>query len=114
MKYAYTRTYAGNQPSSRVKDLVDLAVIAHTTTADAERLIIAIDEIFARRDTHPVPAALQAPPKDWATGWRRRAADGPAGDNLLAGHQIAAALLDPVVSGRVREGSWNPAATAWE
>ena len=28
--HAYTRTYAADMPSSRVKDLVDLVVIAHT------------------------------------------------------------------------------------
>ncbi len=47
--HAYTRTYAADRPSSRVKDLVDIVVIAHTTTLDADRLIRAIGEIFQRR-----------------------------------------------------------------
>lgn len=93
--HAYTRTYAGNQPSSRVKDLVDLTVIAHTTTADSERLATAINEIFARRATHPAPTSVPPPPTDWTAGWRQRAAGVPAEANPDAGHRTVAAMLDP-------------------
>jgi hypothetical protein len=62
--HAYTRTYASDKPSSRVKDLVDLVVIAYTTTIDAEKLERATGAIFERRATDPVPAAVPAPPVD--------------------------------------------------
>jgi predicted nucleotidyltransferase component of viral defense system len=64
--HAYTRTYAADTPSSRVKDLVDLVVIANTTTIEVDRLTRAINEIFQRRATHPVPKVLPPPPSDWA------------------------------------------------
>ncbi len=67
--HAYTRTYAADMPSSRVKDLVDIVVIAHTTTIDADRLTRAIKEIFQRRGTHPVPHAVPPPPGDWGPAW---------------------------------------------
>lgn len=112
--HAYTRTYAGNQPSSRVKDLVDLAVIAHTTTVDAERLTIAISEIFARRGTHPVPATLPSPPDDWASGWRQRAAGVPVEVDPVAGHKTVAAMLDPILSEqRERQKSWDSVELSW-
>ena len=69
--HAYTRTYATDRPSSRVKDLVDIVVIARTTRIDADRLTRAIREIFQRRGTHPVPHAVPPPPGDWGPGWRR-------------------------------------------
>lgn len=49
-------------PSSRVKDLVDIVVIAYTITIDADRLTRAIKEIFQRRGTHPVPTPCHLRP----------------------------------------------------
>jgi hypothetical protein len=48
LRKSFTRAYAG-EPSSRVKDLVDLVVIANATKVDAERLREAIEEIFRQR-----------------------------------------------------------------
>jgi predicted nucleotidyltransferase component of viral defense system len=106
--HAYTRTYAGEKPSSRVKDLVDLVVIAHTTAIDAERLGRATGAIFERRATHQVPAAVPAPPVDWAPGWRKLVADMPVEGDLRAGHSAAAAFLDPVLARNVTSGRWEP------
>lgn len=47
--HAYTRIYAGGRRSTRVKDLVDVAVIAKTSVVDAAKLVEAIAEIFERR-----------------------------------------------------------------
>ena len=96
--HAYTRTYAADMPSSRVKDLVDIVVIARTTTIDADRLIHAIKEIFQRRGTHPVPHAVPSPPGDWGPGWRRLVVNVPADEDVRIGHATAASFLDPISS----------------
>lgn len=111
--HAYTRTYAGEKPSSRVKDLVDLLVIAHTTASDAERLERATGAIFERRATHPLPAAVPAPPVDWAPAWRKLVADIPVEEDVRAGHLAAAAFLDPVLARDVTSGRWDPVAREW-
>jgi predicted nucleotidyltransferase component of viral defense system len=111
--HAYTRTYAGERPSSRVKDLVDLLVIANTTELDAKRLDDAIDEIFSRRATHPRPTAVPAPPKDWAAAWRRLVMDLPADAEVDAGHQAVASFLDPVLSHVTPGGTWDPTERRW-
>jgi predicted nucleotidyltransferase component of viral defense system len=111
--HAYTRTYAREKPSSRVKDLVDLVVIANTTKIDADRLRAAIEEIFGQRATHEAPPAVPAPPADWAAPWRRLVADLPADFDVDVGHGSAAAFLDPVLSGAVRLGEWDPDERAW-
>jgi hypothetical protein len=111
--HAYTRTYAGDKPSSRIKDLVDLVVIAHTTTIDADKLELATGAIFERRATHPVPVAVPAPPVDWAPGWRRLVADMPVEGDVRAGHFAAAEFLDPVLSRNVTSGRWDPDAREW-
>jgi hypothetical protein len=110
--HAYTRAYARGQSSSRVKDLVDVVVIARTTQVDAQPLRHAIDAIFSRRAAQPVPDALPKPPADWARSWGELAAHVPAADDVAAGYALAAALLDPNLAGR-GPGTWDPEKAAW-
>ncbi|MQA88548.1 MAG: hypothetical protein GEV03_29025 [Streptosporangiales bacterium] len=58
--HAYTRTYEGGRRSTRIKDLVDLALVAEFSRPDAEILREAIEATFVRRDTHPMPRTLPA------------------------------------------------------
>ena len=111
--HAYTRSYAGDNRSSRVKDLVDLVVIANTSELDAKRLNAAIAEIFDRRATHAPPASLPAPPDDWATAWRRLVMDLPADAEVDAGHRAAAEFLDPVLAGDTDARTWDPEQRRW-
>jgi len=106
--HAYTREYAGGRRTTRVKDLVDVVVIANTSVIDATKLTEAIMVIFDRRAEHPVPASLPEPPAAWATPWRRLARDVPATEELADGYREAAALLDAVLNGTVASGEWRP------
>jgi predicted nucleotidyltransferase component of viral defense system len=110
--HAYTRTYARGQSSSRVKDLVDVVVIARTIELDAQRLRQAINAIFSRRAAQPVPDAVPQPPADWARSWGTLAAHVPADDDVAGGYAVAAALLDPILADR-ETGTWDPAEGAW-
>ncbi|MFA4928763.1 MAG: nucleotidyl transferase AbiEii/AbiGii toxin family protein [Patulibacter sp.] len=69
--HAYSRCYAGNAPSSRVKDLVDIAVVTQATPIDGDLLLEAVDSIVGRRATHDVPHRLPPPLRDWARPWER-------------------------------------------
>ncbi len=111
--HAYTRTYAADMPSSRVKDLVNIVVIAHTTTIDADRLIRAIGDIFQRRGTHPVPHAVPPPPGDWGPGWRRLVTNVPADEDFRIGHATAATFLDPILKNELTSGTWDPGVGEW-
>lgn len=110
--HAYTRTYAGGRGSTRVKDLVDVVVIANTSTIDAARLVEAIAVIFERRAEHPVPRHLPEPPTEWATPWQRLARDVPATDDLVDGYRTAVALFDPVLGAATPAGVWR-AGVGW-
>jgi len=83
--HAYTRTYAGDRPSSRVKDLIDIDVIAATTRIDSDRLRAALDTLFAERATHAVPTKLPTPPQNWAGTWSQLAANLPVPSTLAHG-----------------------------
>jgi predicted nucleotidyltransferase component of viral defense system len=108
--HAYTRTYAGDRPSSRVKDLIDIDVIAATTRIDSDRLRVALDTLFAERDTHHVPSKLPPPPENWARTWSKLAANLPIPATLTPGHQRAARFLDPILAGMTTNHKWEPEA----
>lgn len=52
-------------PNSGVRDLVDLVLLIRSGTLDATRVVECLRQTFARRDTHPVPRTLEAPPASW-------------------------------------------------
>ena len=111
--HAYTRGYGDRTPSTRVKDLVDLALIATEGAPDAALLRTAMDRTFARRAGQPVPPTLPDPPPDWRVPYGRMAREIGLDPDLEAGHALAARMLDPVLSGEVVSATWSPGDEGW-
>lgn len=63
--HAYTLPRS-ERPNSRVKDLVDMALLLQQGRLDQARLRESIRATFARRNTHAVPTSLSEPPAEWA------------------------------------------------
>jgi hypothetical protein len=61
--HAYT--LPRNAANSRVKDLVDLALLIGSGGLDKQRILDALRLTFERRGTHDLPAGLVPPPADW-------------------------------------------------
>jgi len=61
--HAYT--LPRNNANSRVKDLVDLALLIGSGGLDKQRILDALLLTFERRGTHELPAGLVPPPADW-------------------------------------------------
>jgi Nucleotidyl transferase AbiEii toxin, Type IV TA system len=111
--HAYTRIYEHDRSSTRVKDLLDLALIAELFTLDAAALRAAIGVTFTSRGTHHPPPSLPPPPQDWRIPYRQLARDVGIAESLDAGHTTAVALLDPILDGGTKHGHWNPAGQRW-
>ena len=111
--HAYTRVYEGGRTSSRTKDLIDLALIAELSQLDAAGLRREIDTIFELRGTHAAPDSLPPPPAEWAVPFRRLAEEVGVPAELAAGHRDAAALVDPILSGKVPSGTWDSTRRRW-
>lgn len=62
-------------PNTRVKDLVDLVLLIEHQHMDRVRLLAAVELTFSRRDTHPLPEALPAPPAFWERSFGALAAE---------------------------------------
>jgi len=61
--HAYT--LPRSSPNSRVKDLVDLAILTGTKGLDERATLRALHLTFERRNTHTLPNTLDAPPQQW-------------------------------------------------
>ncbi len=66
--HAYTQTYEGGRISTRVKDLIDLALIAELSVLDAQKLRREIGSVFRRRGAALSPLrSLPSRGKMWWT-----------------------------------------------
>ena len=61
--HAYT--LPRNTANSRVKDLVDMALLIGSGGLDKQRIMDALRLTFERRGTHDLPVGLVPPPADW-------------------------------------------------
>lgn len=73
--HAYARIYAHERPSSRVKDLVDLALMVEEGPLEPGGLREHLTAVFAERDGAAPPPTLPAPPLEWAAPFARLAAE---------------------------------------
>ena len=112
--HAYTRSYVGGHPSTRVKDLLDLAMMGSLFSFQAGRLRRALEATFAARDTHPLPSVLPTPPLQWRVAYRRMAAEVGLDPDMSVGHEQAAAFLNPILAGTApSDARWDPVQRTW-
>jgi hypothetical protein len=61
-----------------------------------------------------VPLTLPPPPLTWPAPYRRMAASLDIPTDLDTGYRLAAAFLDPVLTGQAADDQvWNPTLAAW-
>lgn len=108
--YAPTGT---REPSSRVKDLVDIAIIATTQTVDSAALRLAVSTNAEARSLE-LPAAFSVPdPTSWSVRYATVAADAPGDVPGYGEATRLAGLLFRAVADSTVTGSWDPRAQRW-
>jgi hypothetical protein len=105
--------YPGGKRSSRVKDLVDLVVIAHTQTADLDELRAAID---SKRELSGIAQFEHfSIPAEWTRTYPATAKGVPVAESLSAqtAAGLVASFVDPVLGKSSIPAAWDPHALAW-
>jgi hypothetical protein len=110
--YRYMSAYADVVESRGVEHLLDLSAIAARSCPNPAFLREAIAKIFESHNAE-LPEELHRPPLEWAAPFSRLAEAAGIPDELATGHDAAAALLDPVLSGSAGDGIWNAAQRRW-
>jgi hypothetical protein len=94
--HAYTLPRSSQ--NSRVKDLVDLALLISDGRLDRERVANALRLTFARRATHALPLSLSAPPEDWQTTFKALAEECGLDPDVTAVFENVRAFLESVLT----------------
>jgi hypothetical protein len=111
--HALTRAHPSGE-STRVKDLVDILLMAEMGEIDAVNLILALEATFGARQTHALPAGLPDPPRDWPRPFRSMADEVGLGYTALdEANEAVQRFLDPIL-GRKAKGSWDPGRWSWQ
>lgn len=112
----YARYGTLGAPSSRYHDLVDLVLITASLKVDAGELSRSLERQSVIRDLQ-LPAALEPPAQAWMNGYPRAAAQVRSMSVELKGLSAALAAagrcLNPILSGAVTTGEWDPHRSIW-
>jgi len=112
--HAYTRVYADDRQSTRVKDLVDLVLVSEEVSIVAGPLTLAIQLVFAARAGHPMPTYLTQPPSTWTARYPPLAKEVGIAPDVQMGWGVASIFLNPVLGGEVApEAAWSPGDRRW-
>lgn len=104
----------GDQPSSRVRDLVDLVVFARTQEISADDLLTAISAEWRYRELPGNP--FFNPPQNWGQRYHFEAERVPAcGDVTTFDSAVALVnnMLVPVLNKEVTGLTWDPEESCW-
>ena len=110
--HAYTLPRTSG-PSSRVKDLVDILLLARASVPDNITLHQAMRMTFEARQTHSLPEHLPAPPSNWSAPYRRLVRETDLSfATLQEGWEAASVFLLPVLTPTTR-CIWLPDSWEW-
>jgi hypothetical protein len=112
--HAYTSTYGSEgRQSTRVKDLVDLVLIARHSAPHTERLRHALSTTFERSRRTALPEGLPPPPREWRVPYAQMAREVGLPSDATHAHAEAGAFLDPLLDGRA-VGVWDAGRASWQ
>ncbi len=96
--HAYTRP-RGMGENSRVKDLVDILLLAGLGDLSGERLYRALRATFEHANTHSLPDSVPPPPQGWRIQFHKMAQDiGLEETALERAYHAICEILNPVLS----------------
>jgi len=102
--HAYCRVYANDQPSSRVKDLVDLVLMIEAGLLPPDAWAARCSHVFHVRDGSLPPAGLPAPPESWRAPYEQTADDlGISAASLTDAYDLVAGHYRMAAASTIKE-----------
>lgn len=110
--HAYTRPHLSGE-SSRVKDFIDILLLAELGNLDADRLSRAIQATFDVRDTHTLPKEIPDPPGEWSRPFQKLATEVALRYRTLEeANGAIKRFLNPLLNGSIIH-QWDPRTWLW-
>jgi hypothetical protein len=99
-------------PNSRVRDLPDIAILASVGPIDSAEVRAALEQTYAHRGTHALPALLAAAPERWVGPYAEMAeANRLPWADLGTMHRAVGEFLGPALRGE--QAVWEPKSWSW-
>jgi hypothetical protein len=111
----HERSSGLREPSTRFRDLADLAIFAHSISVGADELGVALASEAERRCLS-LPERFAVPGgRNWPSGYARVARDAPQlrERDLASAVETVAGFIDPVLTGVAQGRQWDPARLRW-
>jgi len=111
--HAYTKPHPSGEPS-RVRDIIDILIIAELGKIESSHLLQALHSTFEAKGAHPLPNRLPDPPSSWASPFRKLARELDLNwDTLDEAKDAVNRFLNPILHLRVK-GIWDPNSWVWK
>ncbi len=111
--HAYTKEYASGS-SSRVKDVIDILLLAGMRTISGQNLYDVLKTIFELRGTHSLPESIPHPPENWEGPFQQMAEEiNLEYQSLYDAYKALQIFLDPILSDDDNR-TWDPNRWVWE
>lgn len=110
--HAYSQTYISGA-SSRVKDFVDLLLLAELGDFTNSELEKAIAATFTKVGKHEIPKRISPPPRNWLQTYRRMSGEVGLEVSFDEAYVMLQQFLDPVLTGNIDEAKWNSSKWFW-
>lgn len=111
--HAYTRPYASGA-SSRIKDFIDIILLAELGEISGQKLTAAIKATFRNAGNQNIPHQIPPPPRSWEGGFRRMANEVCLSEyDLQSSYVRIQQFFDPILIGEARDSRWNPESWSW-
>lgn len=108
-------TLPRTKANTRVKDLVDLMIIAAVERIDGTELMRSLRATFEARRSHDVPGSVPPPDRSWVQPFKRLTLETPASPitDLDEGFALVMRFWTPVLQDTVSGRYWDPGAGGW-
>jgi len=111
--HAYSRPYVSGA-SSRMKDFIDILLLAEMGEMSGRMLTMAIEATFRGRGDRDIPRLLP-PPRAWEGGFKRLATEvGLPEHDLQSSYVRIRQFFDPILTGEAGTLRWNPDNWSWK
>jgi hypothetical protein len=111
--HAYSRP-RGSGPSSKVKDFIDIILLAELGEINNQELMAAIKATFDHASTHAIPSEINPPPKEWLRPYNSMAESLGLGEVSFDEAYIHLQnFLNPILSKDEANAIWLPLKWQW-
>jgi len=112
--HAYIRP-RGSRLSSRVKDFVDMLLLAELMEIDRVELVKAIKATFEHSGIYEIPEKISPPPRDWLQPYRRLSQPVGLEDiSLDEAFTLLQKFINPILGGGIQKTRWEPSKWGWK